>query len=198
MEAMQTRFNAVTRQINDLVTGGITGQVTSVRADFSIAAAYDPAHRLWNPGLADGALLDPGVYPIAFGSMLLGTPDLIRALTTPVRTGVDANTAIIARYPGGAVGLYQYGLWADSPSLWVPEIVTAYATWAYSRIRPPIRSRHRTRMPVTSVGGCPAQRAGSSAPTGCFPSWKMRVPRGAPLLPLLPPRRGSAGSTHRR
>lgn len=116
MEAMWTRFNPVIRQINDLVTEGIIGQVTCVQADFSIAPAYDPAHRLWNPDLAGGALLDLGVYPIAFGSMLLGTPDLIRALTTPARTGVDANTAIIARYPGGAVGLYQCGLWADSPA----------------------------------------------------------------------------------
>jgi hypothetical protein len=48
--------------------------------------------------------------------MPLGTPDQIRALTTPARTGVDANTAIIARYPGGAVGLYHCGLSADSPA----------------------------------------------------------------------------------
>jgi predicted dehydrogenase len=87
-----------------------------VQADFSIAPAYDPAHRLWNPDLAGGARLDLGVYLIAFGSMPLGTPDQIRALTTPARTGVDANTAIIARYPGGAVGLYHCGLSADSPA----------------------------------------------------------------------------------
>jgi hypothetical protein len=65
MEAMWTRFNPVIRQINELVTGGIIGQVTSVQADFSIAPAYDPAHRLWNPDLAGGALLDLGIYPIA-------------------------------------------------------------------------------------------------------------------------------------
>ena len=48
--------------------------------------------------------------------MLLGTPDLVRALTTPAPTGVDANTAVIARYPGGAVGLYHCGLLAESPA----------------------------------------------------------------------------------
>ena len=116
MEAMWTRFNPLTRQIRDLVTGGVIGQVTAVQAVFAIAPSYDPAHRIWNPDLAGGALLDLGVYPVAFGSMLLGTPDLIRALTTPAPTGVNANTAIIARYPGGAVGLYQCGLWAESPA----------------------------------------------------------------------------------
>src|SRR5216683_608486 len=115
MEAMWTRFNPLIRQVIDLVAGGAIGRVTAVQADFAIAPGYDPAHRLWNPDLAGGALLDLGVYPIAFGSMLLGEPDLVRALTTPAPTGVDANTAVIARYPGGAVGLYQCGLWAGSP-----------------------------------------------------------------------------------
>lgn len=116
MEAMWTRFNPVIRQISDLVAQGILGQITSLHADFAIAPAYDPAHRLWNADLAGGALLDLGIYPIALGSMLLGTPELIRAVTTPAPTGVDANTAIIARYPGGAVGLYHCGLWAQSPT----------------------------------------------------------------------------------
>src|SRR6266851_6977602 len=58
MEAMWTRFNPVIRQISDLVTRGIIGQITSVQADFAIAPAYEPAHRLWNPDLAGGALLD--------------------------------------------------------------------------------------------------------------------------------------------
>jgi predicted dehydrogenase len=28
---------------------------------------------------------------------------------------VDASTAVVARYPGGAIGLYYCGLWAQSP-----------------------------------------------------------------------------------
>jgi predicted dehydrogenase len=114
MEAMWTRFNPLIRQIIEMVTGGILGDLTSIQADLAIAPAYDPAHRLWNPDLAGGALLDLGVYPVALGSMLLGSPDLIRAVTSPAPTGVDENTAIIARYPGGAVGLYHCGLRAAS------------------------------------------------------------------------------------
>lgn len=116
MEAMWTRFNPVIRKIIDLVTReGILGPITSIQADFAIAPAYDPEHRLWNPDLAGGALLDLGIYPIALGSMLLGTPEVVRAVTTAAPTGVDANTAIITRYSGGAVGLYQCGLLAESP-----------------------------------------------------------------------------------
>jgi predicted dehydrogenase len=116
MEAMWTRFNPLIREVRSLVTAGAIGKVTAVQADFSTAPEYDPEHRLWNPDLAGGAVLDLGVYPISLGSMLLGAPDRIRALTTSAPTGVDANTAIIARYPGGAVGLYHCGFWADSPA----------------------------------------------------------------------------------
>jgi hypothetical protein len=38
-------------------------------------------------------------------------------------------------------------------SLWVPETVSPQATCAYSWIRPPSRSRRRTRMVEPSVGG---------------------------------------------
>ena len=117
MEAMWTRFNPIVREVTELVREGAIGRVTAVVADLAEAAVYDTGNRLWNPAQAGGALLDIGVYPISFGSMLLGPPDAIRAVTTPAITGVDANTAVIARYPGGAVGLYYAGLWARSPQV---------------------------------------------------------------------------------
>ncbi len=115
MEAMWTRFSPLVSEIRDLVAGGAIGRVTAIEADLSGAPPYQPEHRLWNPDLAGGALLDLGVYPISFGSMLLGEPDAVRAVAAAAPTGVDANTAVTARYAGGAVGLYHCGLWATSP-----------------------------------------------------------------------------------
>ncbi|HEY2280352.1 MAG TPA: Gfo/Idh/MocA family oxidoreductase [Streptosporangiaceae bacterium] len=117
MEGMWTRFNPIVREVTDLVREGAIGRVTAIQADLSGANGYDPGNRLWNPALAGGALLDVGVYPLSFGSMLLGAPDEIRAVSSAAPTGVDANTAVIARYPGGAVGLYYCGLWAKSPQV---------------------------------------------------------------------------------
>ena len=37
--------------------------------------------------------------------------------------------------------------------VWVPETMSPHATWAYSWIRPPRRSRRRTRTPFVSAGG---------------------------------------------
>jgi hypothetical protein len=44
-----------------------------------------------------------------------GEPDEVHAVAALAPTGVDENTAVIARYPGGAVGLYHCGLRAGSP-----------------------------------------------------------------------------------
>ncbi len=115
MEAMWTRCFPLIREVAGLVRGGAIGRVTAIQADFAGGPGYEPENRLWNPALGGGALLDIGVYPISFGSMLLGEPDQVRALSAPAPTGVDANTAVIARYSGGAVGLYHCGLWAPSP-----------------------------------------------------------------------------------
>jgi|SRR5271166_817008 len=117
MEAMWTRFSPLVREAAGLVRSGAIGRVTAVQADYAGSPPYDPDSRLWNADLAGGALLDIGVYPVSFGAMVLGEPDEVRALTSPAPTGVDANTAVIARYPGGAVGLYHCGLWANSPQL---------------------------------------------------------------------------------
>ena len=38
--------------------------------------------------------------------------------------------------------------------LWVPKTLSPYATWAYSWIRPPSRSRRSTRIFVPIAGGC--------------------------------------------
>jgi predicted dehydrogenase len=137
MEAMWMRFNPLIRRMKDLVTGGSIGRITAIQADFAFAPEYDAAHRLWNPDLAGGAMLDLGVYPISFGSMLLGVPDMVSALTTSAPTGVDANTAVIARYPGGAVGLYHCGLWASSPITATITGTGGYITVGSPFLRPP-------------------------------------------------------------
>ncbi|HEV7931248.1 MAG TPA: Gfo/Idh/MocA family oxidoreductase [Actinomadura sp.] len=115
MEAMWTRFNPVITRLRTLVADGAIGEVTSVYADFSFSSAFDPVHRLWSPGLAGGALLDVGVYPLSFASMLLGAPDTVQATAAPAPTGVDANTGILLGYVSGAVALLHCGLMADSP-----------------------------------------------------------------------------------
>ncbi|WP_153540451.1 Gfo/Idh/MocA family protein [Actinomadura macrotermitis] len=115
MEAMWTRCNPLIRQVYGLVRDGAIGEVTSVRADFSIPAPYDPASRLWAPELGGGALLDLGCYALSFTWPLLGAPDTVQATITPAPTGVDANTGMLLGYDSGAIALLHCGLMGDSP-----------------------------------------------------------------------------------
>jgi predicted dehydrogenase len=105
MEAMWTRFLPHQRQIKRIVEDGIIGEVVTVQADFGIRKDYDEKHRLYNPALAGGALLDLGIYPISFANFILGKPDNIIASGAAVPTGVDGNLVLIFEYNSGARAL---------------------------------------------------------------------------------------------
>ncbi|GAA2106738.1 Gfo/Idh/MocA family protein [Actinomadura alba] len=115
MEAMWTRFNPLITRLRTLVAEGAIGEITSIYADFSFASVFDPAHRLWAPELAGGALLDLGIYPVSFAWMLLGPPDTVQATAATAPTGVDSNTGVLLGYASGAVALLHCGLMSDTP-----------------------------------------------------------------------------------
>jgi len=100
MEAMWTRFLPQTDVIRQLLDDGTIGEVVTVLADHGQYFLPDPEHRVFNPALAGGALLDLGVYPISFASFVLGRPERIIALGSPAVTGVDAQvTAVLQHGP---------------------------------------------------------------------------------------------------
>jgi predicted dehydrogenase len=102
MEAMWPRFLPHVAEIRRLLADGVLGPLVSVSADHGQWFALDPEFRLFAPELGGGALLDLGVYPVSFASMVLGPPDRIVSLITPAFTGVDGQTSILLGHPGGA------------------------------------------------------------------------------------------------
>ena len=73
MEAMWTRFLPHVGVIRDWLERGLLGDIVTVTADHGQWFAEDPEFRLFAPELGGGALLDLGVYPVSFASMVLGT-----------------------------------------------------------------------------------------------------------------------------
>lgn len=110
MEAMWVRFLPHQRSIRESVAAGKIGEIRSLVVDRGEVLSSDPGHRVLDPALAGGALLDLGVYPVSFASMLLGTPDRVSAVSTPAVTGVDAHTSAVFGYPGGAHALITTAL----------------------------------------------------------------------------------------
>lgn len=102
MEAMWTRFLPHVVAIRELIANDALGEIVTVEADHGQWFEKDPTSRLFAPELGGGALLDLGVYPVSFASMILGTPSRITALVDPCFTGVDGQASMLFGYEGGA------------------------------------------------------------------------------------------------
>ncbi|MGO9582846.1 MAG: Gfo/Idh/MocA family protein [Acidimicrobiales bacterium] len=116
MEAMWTRFLPHIVEVRHLLASGALGDVVAVMADHGQWFAKDPAFRLFAPELGGGALLDLGVYPVSFASMVLGKPSQVAALITKAFTGVDGQTSMLFRYGGGTQAILTCTSSAKSPT----------------------------------------------------------------------------------
>lgn len=116
MEAMWTRFLPHMVHLRELLADGAIGDVRSVLADHTQALPTDPAHRLQNPELGGGALLDLGIYPVSFAVDVLGLPTGVSAHATMTATGVDRQTAIVLDHEGGRQSVLHCALDTFGPN----------------------------------------------------------------------------------
>ena len=103
LEAMWTRFLPHMVRIREIVRSGMLGEVRSVIADHTRDLPADPSHRLNALELGGGALLDLGIYPIAFAWDILGRPEEIMSMARFKATGADAEIATMFRHANGAM-----------------------------------------------------------------------------------------------
>jgi predicted dehydrogenase len=103
MEAMWTRFRPLMYKVREIVTSGEIGDVQFLTANIGWTARFDPEFRLYAPELGGGGLLDAGIYPLSFASMILGKPDQVQSVATLGETNVDENAMLAMRFPSGAV-----------------------------------------------------------------------------------------------
>ena len=117
-EAIWTRYLPSRKIIDDIIASGEIGEIKGISANLG----YDmhTKERLIDPKLAGGALLDVGIYPLNFASMVLGD-DVEETLSSCVKfdSGVDAQNSIILKYKNGSMasiqssaltGTEQYGM----------------------------------------------------------------------------------------
>lgn len=106
MEGMWTRFIPCVEKIREMVNiDKKLGEVLLIKADFGFKFPYGPEHRGFNPKLAGGSLLDLGIYPISFSSMLLGKPTKISSSAIIGETGVDIVSSYFFEYDNGATAM---------------------------------------------------------------------------------------------
>jgi len=116
LEAMWTRYLPHMVRIRELIRSGALGEVRTVIADHNQNLPKDPAHRLNDPALGGGALLDLGIYPVSFAFDVFGAPTGIRAAASMTETGVDRQTAMIFEYDGGQQAVLHCALDTAGPN----------------------------------------------------------------------------------
>ncbi|GGT63279.1 MULTISPECIES: Gfo/Idh/MocA family protein [Streptomyces] len=127
MEAMWMYCNPLIRRLAALVADGAIGEIRTVQADFGLAGPFAADHRLRDPAVGGGALLDLGVYPVSFAQLLLGEPDSVQAHALLSPEGTDLNTGMLLGWANGASALLSCSIVADTP-------LTASVTGSKGRI----------------------------------------------------------------
>lgn len=105
MEAMWTRFLPHVVALREVIASGELGEIVSLVADHGKWFERDASSRLFAPALGGSAMLDLGVYPVSFASMVMGTPTRVASMVTPAFTGVDGTASAILGYESGAQAL---------------------------------------------------------------------------------------------
>jgi predicted dehydrogenase len=98
MEAMWMRCNPAILRMMDEIRDGVIGEVTSVMSHFGLSGPFPLGHRLRDPKLGGGALLDLGVYPVTLAQLVLGRPDRVAATASLTPEGVDATCGVLHGY----------------------------------------------------------------------------------------------------
>lgn len=100
MEAMWMWFFPAIQETKRLIDIGEIGDVRLLTANFGFYKGFDPKHRLFNPALGGGALLDIGIYPLALAYFLLGKPTHWAGEAYLGKTGVDEQISLTLHYDG--------------------------------------------------------------------------------------------------
>jgi predicted dehydrogenase len=113
MEALWSRFLPAYVAVRERLAEGRIGETQFVEADFGFRLPVDPAHRLFDPAQGGGALLDLGIYPLQFATMVLGPVESVRALGQIGATGVDETTVVTLGHDGGALSVSKASIRLD-------------------------------------------------------------------------------------
>ncbi|MBE5966617.1 MAG: Gfo/Idh/MocA family oxidoreductase [Lachnospiraceae bacterium] len=144
MEAMWTKFLPVTAVVKSWLAEKKIGELRHIRSSFGYSAAFDGSSRIYNPDTAGGALLDVGVYPIAYVVYLLEElPEQVVSSAVIGRSHVDEQNVISLRFPGGILADISSAVSADTgndaliigdrgrifvPNFWKADKVERYDT----------------------------------------------------------------------
>jgi len=97
-----------------VLDAGALGEITGLAADHGQRVPSESW--LWSTKPGGGALLDLGIYPYSFASMVLGTPRSIAVTGSLAESGVDRQSTAVLGYDGGAEAVLSTTLAGRTPT----------------------------------------------------------------------------------
>lgn len=141
MEAMWTYFLPPVMKAKQWLQEGRIGNLKVVEAGFGFPMEKNFTGRMYNIELAGGALLDLGVYPVAFSQYFTNKkPDSITASGVLTATGVDERTGMILQFGDTTASLFcsmvnimanKAMLYGEKGYIEIPEFFKAAAVSLY-------------------------------------------------------------------
>ncbi|TLM72807.1 Gfo/Idh/MocA family oxidoreductase [Pseudarthrobacter sp. NamB4] len=125
-EAMWSFFLPKFDIVRQILEAGTLGTVTTVLAEYG--EHFQRSHRIFDPALAGGPLLDLGTYPLALITEVLGAPQQVRALGQWHESGVNAQLSAVMEFAGGSHAVMNTHLHNFTPA--AATIVGSEATLA--------------------------------------------------------------------
>ncbi len=113
-EAMWTRYMPLAQELRTVCAQRPVGEIMSLTANLAYPV-YEQKERLRLPELGGGALLDVGIYPLTFASIVMGDEvESVHSSAVCSNTGVDVQNAITLQYRDGKVAVLHSSVLAHS------------------------------------------------------------------------------------
>ena len=158
MEAMWMRYLPTIVKVRELLAKGVIGEIRMIKADFGMRQSWNPESRLLKPALGGGALLDVGIYPISFSSMIFGPcPSTIKSVAYLGATGVDEQFSAILGYEKGSLAVLSGAIRTTLPNearvIGTEGYIRIPAFWCSQSVELCINGKtEQFELPFTSTG----------------------------------------------
>ncbi|MEE3850806.1 Gfo/Idh/MocA family oxidoreductase [Gordonia sp. LSe1-13] len=113
-EAMWTRFLPKFDVVRQILDDGLLGTIHTVVADHG--EFFTPDHRIYDPALAGGPMLDLGTYPIAFARWILGDVETVAALGQSANEELNGQISATLGHVGGGQSLVNTTILSNTPT----------------------------------------------------------------------------------
>lgn len=113
-EALWTYFLPKFDVLEQVIASGALGEIKSVHTEYGEYFTRD--HRIFDPRLAGGPLLDLGTYPVSLLTRLLGVPARVVGLKQDDPSGVHGQLSVIMADSRGNQGTMSTTLYGLTPT----------------------------------------------------------------------------------